>query len=119
MSEVRDKMAEKSPILVLPDKVRVEQLEKKLEAYKGILDPWCPPELQMDTIYKITVLERLLRDGEVNAWELCLEMIDTYGSGLDVYKFNVACGVIDNYCKTGGKGNTGGTGLPGASNSDA
>lgn len=106
-------MAEKSPILVLPeDKVRVEQLERKLEEYKGRFNPYGAPESQMGAICKISVLERLLRDAVVDTFQLYLEMQKVYGSGFDVYRFNIACGVIDNYCKTGGEGNKGGTGLP-------
>jgi len=113
MSEVRDEMAEKSPIFVLPeDKARVEQLQKKLEEYKGRFNPYGAPESQMDTICKTTVLKRLLRDSVVDTFQLYLEMKETYGSGFDAHKFNVACGVIDNYCKMGGEGIIGGTGLP-------
>jgi hypothetical protein len=65
----------------------------------------------MGTVCKITVLERGLTDWVVDTFQLYLEMAETYGSGFDAYKFNVACGVIDNYCKMGGEGNKGGTGL--------
>lgn len=104
---------EQSPIFVLPeDETRKWQLREKLKEYKGRFDPYRAPELQMGTICKITVLEQLLRDDRVDTWELCLEMAQTYGSSFDSYKFNVACGVIDDYCKTGGKNAQGGTGLP-------
>lgn len=107
------KITEKGPILVLPeDEARKQQLQRKLEEYKGRFDPYRTPELQMGTICKATILERLLRDTMVNTWELCLEMMGTYGSGFDSYKFDVACGVINDYCKTGGKHAVGGTGLP-------
>ncbi len=106
-------IVEKSPILVLPeDKVRVEQLRKKLQEYKQRIKPYCAPELQMGAVCKIAVLERLLRDMVVDTWQLCLEMEETYGSGFDSEKFGVACGVIEDYCNTGGKNSTGGTGLP-------
>ncbi|MDP3779448.1 MAG: hypothetical protein Q8R30_05405 [bacterium] len=104
--------AEKSPILVLPeDKMRVEQLRKKLEEYKQRADPYRAPELQMGTVCKTAILERLLRDMVVDTWQLCLEMKETYGSGFDPQKFGVACGVIADYCNTGGRNTTGGTGL--------
>lgn len=105
--------AEKSPILVLPeDKVRVEQLRKKLEEYKQRADPYRAPELQMGTVCKIAVLERLLQDTTVDTWQLSLEMEETYGSGFDPWKFGTACGVIADYCNTGGQDVIGGTGLP-------
>ena len=113
MSGVRDKMAEESPILVLPeDKTRVEQLRKKLEEYMGRYNPYGAPESQMGTICKTTVLGHLLEDLVVDTFQLYLEMEKIYGSGLDAHKFNVACGVINDYCTTGGKNTCGGTGLP-------
>lgn len=106
-------MAEKSPIFVLPeDTVRVRQLQKKLEEYKQRIHPYRAPELQMGTVCKIAVLEKLLQDKVVDIWQLCLAMEKTYGSGFDPNKFGIACGVIDDYCSTGGENTTGGTGLP-------
>lgn len=108
MSEI----TEQSPILFLPeDETRRVQLRQKLGEYKARFKPYQAPELQMGTICKITVLERLLQDEEVDTWGLCLEMRETYGSGFDPDKFGVACGVIDDYCKTGGQNAIGGTGL--------
>ena len=100
-------MAEKIPIIVLPGE-RVQQLRKKLAEYKVRVDSFRAPELQMDTICKKTVLERLLRDGQVNTWELSREMLKTYGSGFDPWAFNNACGVVEDYCKTGGQNVFGG-----------
>lgn len=103
-----------SPVLVLPeDKKRQKQLKIKLAEYKKRLDPYCPleVEMQMDTICKITVLERLLQDGQIKTWDISLEMAKTYGSGFNVDLFNNACGVIEGYCKTGGANLRGGTGL--------
>lgn len=48
----------------------------------------------------------------MNTWELSIEMDDTYGTDFSVRDFNNACGVVDDYCKTGGKNVSGGTGLP-------
>ncbi|MBI1975038.1 MAG: hypothetical protein HYS57_01605, partial [Parcubacteria group bacterium] len=106
--------ATKSPVIVLPDdETRKQQLRDKLTQYKGRVHPYRAPELQMnmDTICKIAVLERLLCDGQVSTWDLSREMAKTYGSGFDVNAFNNACGVIEDYCKTGGQNLRGGTGL--------
>ncbi|MEK9134808.1 MAG: hypothetical protein AAB451_00665 [Patescibacteria group bacterium] len=103
-----------SPVLVLPeDKKRQNQLKIKLAEYKKRLDPYCPPwvEMQMDTICKKTVLEQLLKNGQIKTWDISLEMAKTYGSGFNVDLFNNACGVIEGYCKTGGANLRGGTGL--------
>lgn len=62
----------------------------------------------MDTLCKMTVLQRLLREGRVSTWELSREMAEAYGSGFDVEAFNNACGVIKDYCETSHDG----TGLP-------
>ena len=103
---------EKSPVIVLPEnETHKTQLRRKLEEYKGRVKPFRAPELQMDTIYKMTVLERLLRDGQVNTWELSREIAKTYGSDFDGHAFNNACGVIEDYCETGGQNTNGGTGL--------
>lgn len=104
--------AKESPVIVLPaDETRKQRLRDKLTEYKGRRHPYRHPELQMDTVCKITVLERLLRDGQVNTWDLSREMVKTYGSGLDINAFNNACGVIKDYCETGGQNLRGGTGL--------
>lgn len=100
-----------SPVIFLPmDEVRKQQFRDKLTEYKGRMHPYCAPEMQMNTICKINVMERLLRDGQVNTWELSREMVETYGN-IDVNEFNNACDIIDDYCKTGGANIHGGTGL--------
>lgn len=98
--------------LLLPDnETRKKQLQIKLFEYKKRISPYRAPEMQMSTICKISVLERLLKDGQVDTEELSREMFEVYGSGFSVHAFNNACGVIDDYCKTGGKNTHGGTGL--------
>ena len=47
----------------------------------------------------------------MNTWDLSREMAETYGSGFSVNDFQNACGVIEDYCKTGGQNLHGGTGL--------
>ena len=101
-------MAKKSPTIVLP-RARVRVLRKKLAEYRGRLDYSRAPELQMDTICKMTVLGWLLRDGQVDTWELSRQMATTSGSGFDPWAFTNACGVIEDYCKTGGQNVSGGS----------
>ena len=104
-----------SSIIKLPpdDKERIAQLRHKLDEYKGRLaaNPFQAPELQMDTICKIAIVEQLLEKGEVNSWELSREMFKIYGSGFSGDWFNNAWGVITDYCQTGGTHVSGGTGL--------
>ena len=101
-----------NPVIVLPsDLKRREQLERKLLEYKGRLDPYKAPELQMNTICKIVVLERLLKEGKINTEHLQEEMVKTYGSGFSEGAFLNACNVIEDYCLTGGTNTQGGTGL--------
>lgn len=103
---------EESPIIILPkNDLLIQQLRFKLEEYQKRYNPYHAPELQMDTICKIQVLERLLRDGSVNTYELSKELYDIYGSSLNGNSFNSACAVINDYCVTGGKQTNGGTGL--------
>ena len=99
-------------VILLPnDETRKQQLRDKLVEYKKRMHPYAAPELQMDTICKIAVLERLLRDGQVNILDLSWEMTETYKLGFDINAFNKACGAIEDYCNTGGVHTRGGTGL--------
>lgn len=111
--EVKHVEMKESPVwIVLPtDETRKQQLRDKLVEYKKRMVPYRAPEMQMNTICRTTVLEQLLCDSRVNTWELSQKMAETYGSGFDVNAFNEACGVIEDYCKTGGRNLRGGTGL--------
>ena len=107
-----DMSDEKSPIIILPiDEKRVQHLRTKLQEYLGRFNGYAAPELQMGTICKIAVLKKLLEEGRVETLILHQEMVGMYGSNLDSHKFNGVCGVIDDYCKTGGQNTRGGTGL--------
>lgn len=88
-----------------------EVIKRKLDEYRGRLSPYTPPEKQLDTVYKIEVAEKLVNEGEVDVGLLSKELNERYAY-LDVDLFRNACGVIEDYVKTGGKNNTGGTGLP-------
>lgn len=101
-----------SPVLVLPtDEQRVQQLRRKLKEYEGRLVEGKAPELQMDTICKIRVLKLLLQVGKVATWDLSRQLETEYENGYDPLEFQSACGVIADYCQTGGQNVSRGTGL--------
>ncbi len=118
---------EKSPVIRLPeDKGRVEQLERKLTEYQGRLERhrkkvrvehpyWSPEQINCflsDTRYKIIVLSRVLKDKKVKTYNLSREIAKGEAEGwFDVDAYQNACGVIDDYCLTGGQRARGGTGL--------
>jgi hypothetical protein len=87
-----------------------ETLERKLQEYKGRLDPYIPPEHQLDTIYKIAVLEPLVETGTVRQTEVREALQAKYGFVVDM-AFSNAWGVIVDYVETGGRKLHGGTGL--------
>lgn len=113
---------EESPKIELPkDAEVVKRLQNKLKDYKQRLaeekkkiDPYKAPEqvfhILADTNYKIAVLEKVLLEGEVNTFELSRELNSQDGQ-FDSGAFNNACGVIEDYCSTGGKNTRGGTGF--------
>lgn len=103
--------AQKSPVIELPkDPKRVVQLRMKLQEYRNRIDPRRPIKFQ-PVRYKIEVLSRLLEGGRVETWELSRELAKKDGVFNDAL-FQNACGVIDDYCTTGGENCGGGTGLP-------
>lgn len=100
------------PTITLPDDhPRKEQLERKLEEYRGRLKPSESPESQMLTICQISILEKLLGNNEVITSDLSQELIKEYGELFNLTLFNNACNVIIDYCNTGGQNVWGGTGL--------
>lgn len=101
------------PVIVLTEDASLRsRLCAKLVEYKSRLDGYRAPELQMDALCKITVLERLLRDGQVGTHGLSREMARTYGDGFDCRRFENACGVIAYYNGTSDVPVMRGTGLP-------
>ncbi|MCK9570455.1 hypothetical protein M0R72_16020 [Candidatus Pacearchaeota archaeon] len=61
-------------------------------------------------LYKMLILGRLLDKKELDALEFSSEIEKNMGF-VDAEKYSDAVGVIDDYCKTGGKNTHGGTGL--------
>ena len=64
----------------------------------------------MNVIQVFIYLEKLLEKGKVDAWELSRELQKKDGH-VDVAAFESACGVINDYCTTGGNHVRGGTGF--------
>lgn len=115
---------EESPKIVLPeDELGRRTLKDKLEEYRGRLEeigkqnPCMHPELIRKISvksgglgYRIDILESLFKDGELDAYQFSLELNKRDGF-FDAENYNIAAAIIDDYCKTGGKNVTGGTGL--------
>lgn len=107
------------PTIVLPEERR-EQLTAKLAQYQGRIEEddrkFQHPDLRLtlgdDTTSKIVILERLLRDGQVNTRELMGELRDRLGDMYNPLTLIQPILVIYDYCQTGGAHAAGGTGLP-------
>jgi hypothetical protein len=83
----------------------LEKLRQKLAEYRNTLFDCCPinsPETLTDAYYKITVLHTVLEQGEVNCWVIS-KMIAHRCGRIDYKIFSNACGVIADYCETGGQ----------------
>ena len=91
---------------------RVAQLRLKLEEYRSRHEAYQAPELQIKTIMKTVVLDRLLQEGRVQRTPLAGELAERFGSAFSQAAFANAWAVIGDYCATGGTQNRGGTGLP-------
>jgi len=103
----------KSPTITLPkDEVIINALRRKLEEYESRFVSYLAPELQLDLIFKIRIIEELFENSTVNTWDFSREWEKAHPSLWDYKMFNNACGVIEDYIKTGGKNCRGGTGLP-------
>ena len=58
--------------------------------------------MNSDGVYKIRIINRLLRKGVVNSEELSLEIAEKYGIDFfDEHAFDNACGIIKVYCQQG------------------
>ena len=106
--------------IVLPaDETRIRQLHDKLVEYRGRIDPKRPYGPQVGAYYKRAVLSQLLSRGEVDIQQLRRDMVGVHGSAFDEGAFKNACGVIDDYCRTGGANVRSGTSLKGSAIRDA
>jgi hypothetical protein len=108
------------------NKILRERLEKKLQEYKeriaGKGKPWEieNPELAhrfhpacRDAVYKVAVLEALLKSGEISDTQPLFEaMGKKFGDDFNSDQFDNACGVIASYCGNIPDVPIRGTGLP-------
>jgi len=116
---------EKSPIIRLPkSQERIIQLKKKLLQYQQRLKEqlqqedlrYLAPEViegvVCGTKYKIAILTKLLKTGEIQAWDYSLRYANYLkgrGISFNAERFNNAAAVIDEYCRNGGKNVQGGS----------
>lgn len=97
--------------ITLPENSQVKtMLQKKLSEYEQRVTRLKKkihigdPELSYISIpgFKALITRRLYQRGEVETQELAREIVEEYGR-LNEDEFNTAAGVINDYCKTGGK----------------
>lgn len=110
-----------NPIIKLPEDPNMRgALEKKLAEY--VERATCLirryPEIEFDelnrfnpSVYKLAILEKLLRDGEINTDRFLVEL-QMKKHDIDPGFYQDSAFVIRDYCETGGENVIGGTGLP-------
>jgi hypothetical protein len=97
--------------LELPDDpVRQAQLRKKLDEYLFRLR--LPLYDRAANTLKIAILQRLFSAGSINPVAFAAELATDPTQRFDPALFYDAFTVIGNYCRNGGAGTVGGTGLP-------
>lgn len=105
--------------IILPESIKLKKkLKNKLSEYENRVTRLKKnlyvnnPELSYNSIpgFKALITRRLYLHGEVETKELAKELIEEYGK-VDLDDFNAAAGVINDYCKTGGKKLKKGSGL--------
>jgi len=108
------------------DKNRVNKLKRKLKEYAERVEkvkkelekdnPTWHPELVQLTLEKsqnyirLSVLSELFLEEEVDTYKFSLELNKEL-NGFDTKEYSITCAVINDYCETGGKNTSGGTGL--------
>ncbi len=90
--------------------VAVETIERKDTALSGI-DTSKIGDDQIDTVYKLVILEQLLTKGAISGWIIIDQMKKLFGPRFKALQFETAFAVIIDYCRTGGARVKGGTGL--------
>lgn len=102
--------------IILPDQPEVlSRLQKKISEYQNRLmqkNGSEHPEALYSTLtgYKAVIAQRLTQRGQVDTYALSKELQEEYGY-VDSLAFNNAAGVIEDYCRTGGKNVRKGTGF--------
>ncbi|MFH1367294.1 MAG: hypothetical protein ABIH38_04925 [Patescibacteria group bacterium] len=110
-AEYETRMAKDLPDKIVrpADEALLSKLQRKLEEYKGRLDPMKPMALQSSTYCKIMVLTQVLSWGEIlpSIYREAVKDENWFSSE----SFRRACWLIEDYCRTGGENVDGGTGL--------
>ncbi len=88
---------------ITDEPVRVEQLQRKLDEYRR--------RETEEAVYKAVILDRLLREKELEVADLAGHVEARLGARFDRVLFNECCNVIDDYCRTGGVKTVLGSGL--------
>ncbi|MFZ2631322.1 MAG: hypothetical protein WA081_16610 [Desulfosalsimonadaceae bacterium] len=104
--------------IVLPNDLAVrDKLKKKITEYEKRVSKLketlhVNPERSYNSIpgIKALIARRLYQRGEIETREMARELTEEYGR-IDPDQFNVAAGVINDYCSTGGKKVKKGTGF--------
>jgi len=109
-------------MIVLPeDPILMEQLRRKREEYKGRIDPFTHPELQILflgrvailALCKIRVMSLLFEKGQLTIEEAVQACLARFGETAWIDEgARQAFDIIADYVTTGGQNVAGGTGLP-------
>lgn len=92
-----------SPKLLNRLQKKIKEYQQRLARLKKSKTYTNPVEADSTiTAYKVFIAKRLTQQGEVDTYALSQELREEYGY-LDFNAFNNAAGVIEDYCKTGGK----------------
>ena len=105
-------MSDITTIKLPNDETLKTRLQKKLQEYKGRVDPYVAPELRQHELFKTEVLSTLLENGEVNVQELSDKWVDNFGNSFNAHAFTDAANVINAYVTGDLDKVNGGTGLP-------
>lgn len=103
---------EKGPTIVMPEErrsfitIKLREYETRLETLQARY-PYKAPfdSVFAGTHYKIALAKALLKDGRVNTHALQREIEKDLGFQVIGPRYENACTVIDDYCKTGGEHN--------------
>lgn len=99
---------------------RKEQLQLKIDEYGRRIKrkvigqgPIININSVLHTLYKRDALKLIIKFGSLNTYAYGRALEEYFGGSIGKREFESACGVADDYVKTGGKNILGGTGLAG------
>ena len=90
---------------------RRDVLVNKLEEYRKRIGKHLSPADEIQLMYRIAILEELIKTGEVSADALLGQFMDTFRNVFNLRVFKEAYKIVKDYAETGGKNLVGGTGL--------